>query len=259
MELKSPAFPTSLHEAVADTVTNFFLKLDITDTILIVNSCAHGHAVVESDLDIAILAKENITNAEIEEANKKWMEYGSAHATVLKYKNSNRYRHLHLDVINGIYSPLTIERGEPIDFFEVEIGNQVCYSAPMNNDGFYFKKLKQKWLPYYDENLRSERLKNIIEACCYDIDHIPFYIKRELYFHASYILHKAFEEYLQALFIANKTYPLAYNKWIKYQVVDLLKKPELYPSLSPILSVTNIESNEMNKKAGLLNNLLEEI
>ena len=149
-----------------------------------------------------------------------------------------------------------IEPGEPIDFFEVEIGNQVCYSAPMNSSGAYFKKLQQKWLPYYDENLRVERMKNIIDACCYDLDHIPFYTKRELYFHALYTLHKAFEEYVQALFIANKTYPLAYNKWIKYQVVDLLKKPGLYPLLGPILSIKNIESEEINEKAKMLYQLL---
>jgi hypothetical protein len=69
-------------------------------------------------------------------------------------------------------------------------------------------------------------------------------------------LHKAFEEYVQALFIAHKTYPLAYNKWIKYQVVDLLRKPELYSSLSPILSIKNIESREINENAKMLYGLL---
>ncbi|HEX5154042.1 MAG TPA: hypothetical protein VFW07_21495 [Parafilimonas sp.] len=259
MEFKSPVFPTSQHEAVADIVANFFSNLDITDTILIVNSCAHGHAVAESDLDIAVLGKENIADSEIAEANRKWIEYSAVDSTILKYKSSDRYRHLHLDIINGVYTPSVIELGEPIDYFEVEIGNQVCYSVPMNSDGHYFKKLQQKWLPYYDESLRLERLKNIIDACCYDLDHIPFYIERELYFHALYILHKAFEEYLQALFIANKTYPLAYNKWIKYQVVDLLKKPELYPFLSPVLSIQNIESNEINDKAEMLRALLNDI
>ena len=38
--------------------------------------------------------------------------------------------------------------------------------------------------------------------------HIPFLIKRELYFHAFNILIEAFRKYLQAIFIANKTIPL---------------------------------------------------
>ena len=88
--------------------------------------------------------------------------------------------------------------------------------------------------------------------------HIPFFIARELYFQAFDISCTAFQKYLQALFIAHKTYPTAYTKWIR-EVVTWLKKPDLYPKLSPILSVNNIESNQVMIKAdlirGLLNNL----
>jgi len=97
------------------------------------------------------------------------------------------------------------------------------------------------------------------KACEYDLEHIPYFVKRGLYFQAFDILCKAFQEYLQTLFIANKTYPIAYNKWIKEQVVVWLNKPDLYPKLSPILSVTDIESNEINDKAILLRKLLEHI
>jgi len=61
---------------------------------------------------------------------------------------------------------------------------------------------------------------------------------------------------LQALFIANKTYPIAYNKWIKEQVVKWLKKPNLYPTLPPILSVRDIESEQINERAERLHELL---
>ena len=83
-----------------------------------------------------------------------------------------------------------------------------------------------------------------------------FFIKRELYFQAFDILCKAFKEYLQTLFIANKTYPVAYNKWLREQIAELLNKPGLYPKLSPILPVSNIESNEINEKAEMLRQLL---
>ena len=120
--------------------------------------------------------------------------------------------------------------------------------------------LKQiKWLPCYNEELRLQRLQTTKNACNYDLDHIPFFIKRQLYFQAFDILGKAFEEYLQVLFIANKTYPIAYNKWIKEQVVKWLNKPGLYPKLSPILSISNIESNEINDKAKDLRKLLNNL
>ena len=61
------------------------------------------------------------------------------------------------------------------------------------------------------------------------------------------------------LFIANKIYPIAYNKWIKMQIIDWLNRPDLYPKLSPILSIGNIESEEINQKADLLRGLLDQI
>jgi hypothetical protein len=163
---------------------------------------------------------------------------------------------LHLDIVDGNYTPIKIENGEPIDFFEVEIGNQICYSVPMGTAGDYFQILQSKWLPFYSDELQKERLKASIRACEYDLFHIPFFVKRELYFQAFDILCKAFQEFLRTIFIANKIYPIAYNKWIKEQVVKWLNRPDLYRKLSPILSVTNIESNEINDKAMLLHNLL---
>lgn len=96
-------------------------------------------------------------------------------------------------------------------------------------------------------------------ACEYDLDNIPFLVKRELYFQAFDTLCKVFQKYLQTLFIANKTYPIAYNKWIKEQIIKWLNMPDLYPQLSPILSISNIESNEIIDKAKLLRELLNDL
>ena len=253
-----PNFPTDLHQDTAELVRDYFLEISDVDTILVVNSCARGQAVPESDLDFAILIKPDTTPAEIKNIEAAWQIYSKTLPALLKFKQSHKFAHLHLDIINGSYTPSIIEEGEPVDYFEVEIGNQICYSATMNNAGSYFQELQKKWLPYYNEDLRLQRFKSIKAACNYDLDHIPFFIKRELYFQAFDILYKAFQEYLRTLFIANKTYPIAYNKWIKEQVVKWLNKPDLYPKLSLILSVSNIESNEINDKAILLRELLHE-
>ena len=255
----TPSFPTKLHQDTAELVRDHFLEIPNVDTVLVVNSCARGKAVPESDLDLAILVKPDTTPAEIKNIEHAWRMYSEKQPTFLKYKQSSQFAHLHLDIIDGNYRPANIEKGEPIDYFEIEIGNQICYSAPMNNAGFYFQELQIKWLPYYNEELRLQRLQTTKNACNYDLDHIPFFIKRQLYFQAFDILGKAFQEYLQVLFIANKTYPIAYNKWIKEQVVKWLNKPGLYPKLSPILSISNIESNEINDKAKDLRKLLNNL
>jgi hypothetical protein len=252
----TPKFPTKLHQNTAELIRDYFLTISSVDTVLIVNSCARGKATPESDLDLAILVNPDITATEIKNIDTAWSTYSVNQPTLLNYKQSTPFAHIHLDIIDGNYKPTILEVGGPIDYFEIEIGNQICYAAPMGNVGYYFQELQNKWLPYYDNDLRLKRLTMALNACNYDLDHIPFFINRCLYFQAFDILCKAFQEYLQALFIANQTYPIAYNKWIKEQVAEWLNKPELYPKLSPILSVSNIESNEINAKAKMLRELL---
>ena len=121
------------------------------------------------------------------------------------------------------------------------------------------KNYKINGFPIITKNLGYNGLTMSRNACEYDLDHIPFFMKRELYFQAFDILCKAFQEYLQTLFIANKIYPIAYNKWIKEQIVKWLNKPDLYPKLPPILSVSDIESNEIIEKANMLRRLLNDI
>jgi predicted nucleotidyltransferase len=254
-----PSFPTMLHQDTAELVRDYFLAMSNVDTVLVVNSCARGQAVPESDLDFAVLVKPETTPTQIENIETAWLSYSVNQPTFLKYKNSSQFAHLHLDIIDGSYTPTILEIGVASDFFEIEIGNQICYSAPMDHAGSYFQELQNKWLPYYNEELRLQRLTMTREACEYDLNHIPFFVKRGLYFQAFDILYKAFQEYLQTLFIANKTYPIAYNKWIKDQVVTMLNKPDLYPKLSPILSVSNIEGNEINDKVKMLRELLNDL
>jgi predicted nucleotidyltransferase len=254
-----PAFPTQLHENTARLVADYFLNIPAVDTVLLVNSTARGKAVPESDLDFAILVKPGLTQTEIKNLETDWQTFSENHTVISEYKKSGPFAHLHLDIIDGQYTPGNQEAGEPIDYFEIEIGNQICHSLPMDKAGSFYQELQKKWLPYYNEELRMRRLALSGKACRYDLDHIPYLIKRGLHFHAFDILYKAFQKYLQTLFIANKTYPIAYNKWIKEQVVEWLDMPELYPQLSTIISIPDIETDEINHKAKVLGGLLNDL
>lgn len=68
-------------------------------------------------------------------------------------------------------------------------------------------------------------------ACLYDLDHVPFFLERGLPFQAFDRLYKAQQEFLQGLFIARRVYALAYNKWIREQVVEWLDLPEVFDQL----------------------------
>jgi len=52
-----PKFPTQLHQETGEIIRDHFLAAPTVDSILVVNSCARGKAVPESDLDFAILIK----------------------------------------------------------------------------------------------------------------------------------------------------------------------------------------------------------
>ena len=251
-------FPTELHKQATKIVIDFFLGQQNVDTILLVNSLARGKAISESDIDIAILMTQKTNNSEITRLDDVWQDFLNSDPTLIQYKNSDRFAQIHLDIIDGVFEPAIWEDGGGIDFFEVEIGNRLLYAAPLTGEGEYFKKLKLDWLPYYDTTLQTQRLKLAKEACLYDLDHIPLFVKRRLYFQAFDRLYVAFQKFLQTLFIKYKIYPIAYNKWIKDQVVEILKLPKLYKELTNIISVNQIESAELNEKAKALNKLLDQ-
>jgi predicted nucleotidyltransferase len=251
-------FPTALHKEATEVIKAFFLKQQNIDTILLVNSMARGKASPESDIDIAVLASQTISEKEITNLNNTWVDFLTSNQALNQYIKSQKFAQIHVDIIDGIFKPPIWEDGGGVDFFEVEIGNRLVYSSPLTAEGEYFKKLKAQWLPYYDTALQTKRLALAKAACLYDLEHIPIFISRGLHFQAFDKLYSAFQKFLQTLFIKHKTYPIAYNKWIKDQVVEILKLPELYKELPGIISVNNIESTEVIDKAKILTRLLDQ-
>jgi hypothetical protein len=64
----------------------------------------------------------------------------------------------------------------------VEIGNQICYSRSRWAESVHFQELQNKWsCPTINEDLRLQRFTMVKAACNYDLDHIPFFIKRTVF------------------------------------------------------------------------------
>jgi predicted nucleotidyltransferase len=251
------SFPTPLHKQVAELVTTFFMPNEQVDSVLVVNSCARGQAISESDLDLAVLLIPSATAQDVQDLESSWKNLLASQPLLLQFKRSSRFAQVHLDFFNGEMLPTVWDDGGGPDGFELEIGNRLAYAAPLSEAGSYFLQLQSQWLPYYDNDLRLRRLAMVREACAYDLEHVPFSLRRGLYFHAFDLLYKAFQEFLQALFIARRTYPIAYNKWVREQVELWLGLADLYSELPAILSVSNIESTELSEKAKELEILLE--
>lgn len=252
----TPCFPTILHRQLAELVGDFFATQAQVDTTLLVNSCARGQAVPDSDLDAAVLVKSTTSGEERRKLEMLWGEFAAAQPLIQQFRRTGRFTQVHLDVFDGRIAPSIWDDGGGPDSFEVEIGNRFVHSLPLDEVGPRFRELQAEWLPYYGEDLRLRRLAMVRDACAHDLDYIPFLLDRGLHFQAFDRLYKAYQEFLQALFIARKIYPIAYNKWIREQVTGWLALPDLYRELPTILSIRNIESHEMIRNADALRGLL---
>ena len=79
-----------------------------------------------------------------------------------------------------------------------------------------------------------------------------------MYFQSLDRLYNAYREFLQALFIARRTYPIAYNKWIREEVEEILGLPELYQQLTHLFEIKHFESTEIADKALEVEQLLNQ-
>lgn len=251
-------FPTQMHQQAAEAIVAFFQPRAGVDAMLLVNSCARGVATPESDLDIAVLVSPSLPPVERQALEQQWQQFRDSAAVFQRLRAVGQFTGVHLDLFDGRFVPEDWDDGGGPDGFELGIGNEIAYSRPLWEASAAFRDLRAAWLPYYDERLRQQRLAMVRDACHYDLDHVPFYVARGLYFQAFDRLYKALQEFLQALCIARRTYPIAYNKWIREQVESRLGLPELYVKLPPLLEISRLESDAVTHKAADLRTLLEQ-
>ena len=250
----TPSYPTQEHERAAAAIVTFFAARDETDTILLVNSCARGKATRDSCLDIKVLVPEGTDTSELDAI---WQRHWACDPVFGALRGAGAFSVVHLDIEDGSFDLLPHPEDEYPDFFEVRIGNSLVYSAPLWERDDRLTRLRQRWLPYYKEDLRRERLAAVRWCCQHYLAHIPPYVERGLYFQSFARLWAAFQMFLQALFIAHRTYPIAYDKWIHEQIVEILGLPELYEHLPPLFEIGRFESTDLVGKAQDLQRLLD--
>jgi hypothetical protein len=248
-------FPTDIHRAATEAIVARFAATPGLQAILLVNSLARGMGTPESDLDMVMLVDPLV--ADVPGLEAEWEVFRATDAAAQRLQQLGLFTKIHLDWTTEISAPATWDDGGGPDDFEVEIGNHVAYSVPLLTRGSRYAELRQTWLPYYGNDLRAARLAMVQAACRYDLDFVPAYTARGLYFQAFDRLYKAHQEFLQALFIARRVYPLTYNKWIRLQVAQWLGLPDLYAQLAHTLEISRLESDELVEKARYLRGLLD--
>jgi predicted nucleotidyltransferase len=248
-------YPTELHKKAAEDFIKFFKKENRVMSILLTCSCARGKAHKSSCIDFAFVVK-NIKKDE-DYLQKKFEQFKNNSKTYKKFKKLDKFTHIDLEIIDGNFKPGDRGICSQSSEFELEIGNYIAYSVIIFEKDNYFSKIRKRYLPYYSEKLRKYRLNRTIKFCMNHLDHIDQFVKRGLHFQAYDRLYSSIQGFMQALFIKNKIYPIAYDKWIKDQYYDLLKRPDLYKKIVEIISIKNFESNEINLKAKKLMGLID--
>lgn len=250
-------YPTIEHEIAAEEVTRFFTNNFNIDSVLLVNSCARGMATRDSCLDITILIKPDQFVEQSGRFKSEWEHFQEKSGVIRDLKAVGKYSEVHLNFTDGVFAPPERDEVGGPDYFEVSIGNLLVYAHPLWKSGHYWEDLRQEWLPFYNEPLRTERLATVKMYCLKDLDHIPLYVERNLFFQSFDRLYNAYRQFLQALFISRRTYPIAYNKWIREQVVEILGLPELYQQLTGLFEIRHFESRELIDKGKEVEELLE--
>lgn len=249
------AYPTMQHARAAEAVTELFAGQPGVEAVLLMGSCARGKASPDSCLDILILSRPGQDCAPLEAL---WAAHYPADPVFQDQLQVGAFSQVDLEFIDGDFRIPYHGWTSGADEFELEVGNTLAYTVPLWEGGGYYRELQARWLPYYDEDLRRERLDMALRFCRNNLAHIPLYAPRGLYFQCFKRFYHAFEEFLQALFIARRVYPIAYDKWVKEQIVEILGEPELYARLTRLLEIQQFESLEIVDKARQLGDLLDE-
>jgi len=252
------AYPTVEHERAAEVIVDAFSQHTDAEAVILFGSCARGKARWDSCLDIMILVLPEVLAAKRGDLELWWNDLYQAEPAFQALRRLARFSHVDLEFIDGRFAPGPHGWTGGPDEFELEIGNTLVYSAPLWERGNYMQRLKAQWLPYYDEKMRQERLAMVRRFCFNNLEHIPPFVERGLCFQAFNRLYDAFREFLQALFIARRTYPIAYDKWIREQIEEVLGLPELYRQLPRLLEIQHFESQEIADRASDLWHLVEE-
>jgi hypothetical protein len=249
-------FPADAHRNSARECALFFARFRETEAVLLTCSCARGKAVKDSCVDIAILYHPDTSTDLIQEMKAAWNNEYSSNDVYAQLKRTGKYSMIDLDFIDGNINEGIHEWTSGPDSLELEIGNYLAYSRPIYTSSTYFNELRLKWLPYYNDVMRRRRLSMVKVFCINNLHHIPLYVERKLYFQCFNRLYHAMGEFLQALFIKNRIYPVAYDKWIHEQLNEVLHYPELYTELVKLMEYQKFESDEHIVKAERLERLL---
>jgi len=223
----SPSYPTPEHRAAAEAVVDFWALRPDTQAILLTCSCARGRAVPDSCIDISIVVAPERFAATQAAVWPRFERYCRENAACQALEARVPWSGVDADLIDGTFLPGYHGYTSGADEFEL--------------------------------NLRGERLVSVLAFARNNVEHIAPYAERGLLHQAHKRLLHASEEYLQALFISRRVYPIAHDKWIREQMVDILDEPTAYERFRSLFALPRFDARSLIQSAETLGTLLDAI
>jgi len=259
LDTAAPTFPTEAHRGAAEATVDYFALDSRVEAVILTGSCARGKGAPESCVDITVLVAPAHLQTFWEQEQPRFEAFLATDPACVALAHRVPWSAIDLSFSDGAFAPGEHGWTTGPDNYELEIGNTLAWTRPMLLRGMRFGELRQLYVPYYDEALRQERLIEVLRFARNNLDHILPYARRGLYFQCFKRLYHAFEEYLQALFIQRRVYPIAYDKWLREQIVDILGEPALFDELSAILPMASFSTARFRDRVARLQALLDQL
>lgn len=275
MKKLNPSFPTSEHEKIVNIMTDYFKSDPRIFAVVLEGSLARGQAVIGSCVDLGIFIYPDDMGKFFrrEETRKRIADYAKMGGKTQRYwgESPDSRRDIEMEheiefedslvdvdlLFRSDIPRLRNQLGICQDQFDLGVGNLFVYCIPLYERDNTYKSLAKKYLPFYDDEIRKERLEGTRKEFDQRIQKIKWLADRGQLFDCYSQLLLSFKIFLQHLFIKERKYPISYKKWIKYQITDILHKPELYEKLTGVLALRP-SSEVMKTNADLLNSLMEQ-
>lgn len=264
MAISKLNFPGEDYKVTLQKVVAYFKEYPGVYAIVLTGSLARGKAVKESCIDMYTFLDKKHLKTLASDLASRIEAYSRLGGRVCFYKDDIEggivFGDVRVDIgfTDGNFKPCR-ENSFDItrDDFETTIGNLFAYSVSLHQKSPRYQRLRQKYLPFYDDDLRKARLAGTAEEFDYKIWKTRWLAERGEYFAALDALLEAQRIFLQHLFIQQRKYPIDYVKWLKEQCSEILAMPNLYKELTSIVNGIELTKSAVVNKSNLLEKLFK--
>lgn len=256
-------FPDESYRDVLEKMTDYFEAFPGVFAVVLTGSLARSKAVKGSCIDLCVfLGKKQFEKLGLglkarEKAYSRLggeicyytgeveggVEFGDVRVDMNFTDGKFRVGHMSFDIVR--------------DEFETTIGNLLVYCVPMFQKGNRYQRLRSRYIPFYSDSLRKERLDGTNREFCYKTWKTRWLAERGEYLSALDTLLEAQRIFLQHLFIKERKYPIDYVKWLKEQCETILDMPELYPKLTRVVEGIKLNKEGIAEKVALLEQVMQ--